>query len=318
MGKVFVGIDLGATNVKIGCLDGELNIIGQTSVKTNHEAGPEAVVERICEATEKLLSDNGLSKEDLQAVGIGSTGLFNFKDGIMISNPNMRTFKNVPLRKMVSERLDSPVVLENDGNAACWGEYVAGAGRGVKEMAFFTLGSGIGGGVITDGKLVHGGNDSAAELGHIITYPDGRLCGCGQKGCIEAYASANSTAARATEEIEAGVESSLKKVLDEKGQITSKDVYEHLAKGDALAKKITDGTARALAIICVNMVHTTDPQRIVFSGGMIAAGDVLLNRIKEYFDEYIWGMKDESVEICFATIGEDTGIIGAAALALYS
>jgi glucokinase len=149
----------------------------------------------------------------------------------------------------------------------------------------------------------------------MIIYPDGRLCGCGQRGCVEAYASANSTAARAAEAIEAGAESSLKKVLDQKGRITSKDVYQHLETGDALAKQITDGTAKALAIICVNMVHSTEPARIVFSGGMIAAGDVLLNRIKEYFNEQVWTLKAESVEICFATVGEDTGIIGAAALA---
>ncbi len=315
MGKIFVGIDLGATNVKIGCFDGEINLIEKTSVPTNHDAGPEAVVEIIGEATEKLLADSGLSKNDLAAIGIGSTGQFNLKKGIMYNNPNMHLFKNVPLRKMVSDRLGKPVVLDNDGNAACWGEHIAGAGRGVKDMAFFTLGSGIGGGLISDGKLVHGFNDNAAELGHMIIYPDGRLCGCGQRGCVEAYASANSTAARAAEAIEAGAESSLKKVLDQKGRITSKDVYQHLETGDALAKQITDGTAKALAIICVNMVHSTEPARIVFSGGMIAAGDVLLNRIKEYFNEQVWTLKAESVEICFATVGEDTGIIGAAALA---
>ena len=183
-------------------------------------------------------------------------------------------------------------------------------------MVFYTLGTGIGGGIICNGELVHGFDSNAAELGHLIIELDGRLCGCGQRGCVETYASASSTAARATEAVQAGAESSLKKVLDENGQITCKDVYEHLATGDELAKKITDETAKALAIICINMLHTTEPQRIVFAGGMIAAGEPLLSRIRDYFQEHVWMLKPEPLDICFATLGEDAGIVGAAALAI--
>jgi glucokinase len=182
----------------------------------------------------------------------------------------------------------------------------------------FTHGTGIGGGIVSNGEFVHGCDENGAELGHMIIYPNGRSCNCGQKGCVEAYASADSTARRAIEAIEAGAESSLKKVLDEKGKITSKDIYQHLAKGDKLAKEITDGTAEALAITCIDMLHTTEPKRIIFTGGMIAAGDVLLNRIKDFFDKHIWTLKKETVEICFATLGEDTRIIGAAALARHA
>jgi glucokinase len=217
---------------------------------------------------------------------------------------------------MLKEKLGKPVVLDNDANVACWGEFVAGAGRDVDDMVFFTLGTGIGGGIISDGKLLRGSSGNAAELGHIIVNIDGRLCNCGQRGCAEVYASASSTAARATEAVQAGEQSSLKKVLEEKGEITCKDVYDHLAKGDKLAKKITDETAEALAVLCVNMLHCTEPERFVFAGGMIAAGEVLLDRIKYYFKQHIWKIKSEdSVEICFATLGEDAGIIGAAALA---
>ncbi|MEA3227046.1 MAG: ROK family protein, partial [Planctomycetota bacterium] len=212
----------------------------------------------------------------------------------------------------------APVVFDNDANVACWGEYVAGAGKGVKDMVFFTLGTGIGGGVVSSGELVHGCDENAAELGHMIIYPNGRSCNCGQKGCVEAYASADSTARRATEALEAGANSSLGKVLEEKGKITCKDVYDHLASGDELAKEITDGTAEALALTCINMLHTTEPKRIVFTGGMIAAGDALLGRIQYFFDQHIWTLKKEQVEICFATLGEDTGIIGAAALARHT
>jgi len=315
MGEILVGIDLGGTNVKVGCFDSALKLIDKASAATEADMGPEAVVERIGRTTDNLLAINNLPVDSLAAAGIGAPGPARLDEGIIIASPNMPLFKNVPLRKMLSQRLHAPVVLENDANAACWGEFVLGAGKDINNMVFFTLGTGIGGGIITDDKLVHGSADNAAELGHIIIYPDGRKCACGQRGCVEAYASADSTARRAVEAIEAGAESSLKRVLDEKGRITSKDVYEHLAAGDELAKQITDGTAKALGLVCINMLHSTEPGRIVFAGGMIAAGDVLLNRIKDFFDEQIWSLKKETVEITFATLGEDAGIIGAAALA---
>jgi glucokinase len=316
MKTIFVGIDLGGTNIKIGCFDSDLKLIRKTAQAAKVEMGPQIVVDRITEAVEKLLDDAGLSVNDIHSVGIGTPGPAKYSEGIIIASPNMPAFKNVPLRKMISDYFGRPAILENDANAACWGEYVLGAGKDVQDMVFFTLGTGIGGGVITNGKLVHGFADNAAELGHIIIYPNGRKCGCGQKGCVEAYASASSTAKRVIEAVEAGAKSSLKKLLDEKGTITSKDVYEHLSNGDELARQITDQTAEALAIVCINILHTTEPQRIVFAGGMIAAGDILLNRIKHYFNEHIWSMKSETVEICFAALGEDAGIIGAAALAM--
>ncbi len=318
MSEMFVGIDLGGTNIKIGLFDSELKLISKTSVATKVDMGPEVVIDKMAQTAKKLLAEAGLSMQDVVAVGIGTPGPAKYSEGIIIKSTNMPTFKNVPICRMLNERLGVPVVFDNDANVACWGEYAVGAGKGVKDMVFFTLGTGIGGGIISNGELVHGCDENGAELGHMVIYPDGRKCNCGQRGCVEAYASADSTARRAREAIEAGAESSLKKVLDEKGQITSKDIYEHLVAGDKLAKEITDGTAKALAITCINMLHTTEPKRIVFAGGMIAAGDVLLNRIKDFFNEHIWTLKKEMVEICFATLGEDAGIIGAAALALHT
>lgn len=318
MDKIFVGIDLGGTNIKIGCFDSELKFISKTAVTTKADMGPEVVVDRIAETTKQLLADNNVPDEALKAAGIGAPGPSNIAAGLIIAAPNLPMFKNVPLRDMVSERLGKPIVFENDANAACWGELVVGAGKGVNDMVFFTLGTGIGGGVVSNGELVHGYNDNAAELGHIIMHIGGRLCGCGQKGCVEAYASASSTAARASEAVKAGAKSTLKKVLDTTGKITCKNVFEHSAAGDPLAKEITEGTASALGILCVDMLHVTGPQRIVFAGGMIAAGDLLLSRIQHYFKEYIWPLKPELLEICFATLGEDAGIIGSAALAQHA
>jgi len=318
MSEMFVGIDLGGTNIKIGLFDSELKLIRKTSVATKADMGPDIVIDKMAQTVEQLLADAGLSRHDVVAVGIGTPGPAKYSEGVIIKSTNMPKFKNVPICRILNEKLGAPIVFDNDANVACWGEYAVGAGKGVKDMVFFTLGTGIGGGIISNGELVHGCAENAAELGHMIIYPDGRECNCGQRGCVEAYASADSTARRAREAVEAGAKSSLKKVLDQTGQITSKDVYEHLAAGDKLAKEITDGTAKALAITCINMLHTTEPKRIVFAGGMIAAGDILLNRIKDYFNEYIWTLKKEPVEICFATLGEDAGIIGAAALAQHT
>ena len=181
-------------------------------------------------------------------------------------------------------------------------------------MVFFTLGTGIGGGIISNGELVHGAGN-AAELGHIIIYPEGRLCNCGQRGCAESYASADSTVRRAAEAIEAGATSTLADLLKKNEQITCRDIYEKSTLGDELAVEITEGTAKTLGLLCVNVFHVTEPARIVFAGGMIAAGEPLLERIRHYFAEYIWPLKEESVEICFAALGQDAGIVGAAALA---
>lgn len=316
MKEIFVGIDLGGTNIKIGCFDSNINLIQKTSMPTEAEMEPAFVIDKMVQASLNLLRDAGLKIEDVRAVGIGAPGPSKIDSGIIVTAPNMPKFKNIPLRDIISKQLDKPVAFENDANSACWGEYVVGSGKGVNDMVFFTLGTGIGGGLICNGRIVHGFNDNAGEFGHIIVECGGRLCGCGQKGCAEAYASANSTAKRAAEAIEAGAESSLKAVLEKDGQITCKNVYEHLAAGDELAKKITDKTAEILAILSVSIIHVTGPAKIVFAGGMIAAGEPLLSRIKHYFNEHIWPLKPELVEICFATLGEDAGIIGTAALAL--
>lgn len=315
MSQILIGIDLGGTNIKMGCFDLDLRLIGQTSVATAADMSAEAVVGRMAEAVDGLVSQVGFKREAMAAAGIGTPGPADYRRGIIFKCANLPTFRDVPLRQMVADRLGCPVALDNDANVACYGEFAVGAGRDVQDMVFFTLGTGIGCGIVAQGRLVQGATGNAAEVGHMILYPDGRLCNCGQRGCVEAYASASNTAKRATEALLAGEASSLRAVLDRKGEITSKDVYEHLAHGDALALRITDETAKALAVVCVNMLHTTDPARIVFAGGMIAAGDVLLNGIREAFTRQIWNLKKETVEIVFASLGEDAGIIGAAALA---
>lgn len=317
MSDVFVGVDLGGTNIKMGCFGGDLKLIAKMSIPTQVELGPESIIDRTGQTVEKLLAESGLAAENICAAGIGSPGVMDIDAGIVRTAANLM-FENVPLREMLSNRLGSPAILENDANVTCWAEHIAGAGKGADEMVLITLGTGIGGGIISNGELVHGLGNNAGEVGHIIIHPNGRLCGCGQRGCAEAYGSASSTAARATEAIQQGAKSSLKKLLDENGKITCKDVYDHLASGDELAKKITDGTAESLAILCVDMLHIAGPERIVLYGAMTGAGELLLKPVKDFFNQHIWTMKTEDVEICFATLGADAGIIGTAALAIHA
>jgi len=314
--KNFIGIDLGGTNIKIGCLSADMKLLWKTSIPTDAQMGPATVVDRMADTIKEMTSKEGVGLEIIKAVGIGTPGPAEYSQGIIIRCANLPKFTNVPIAKMLKDKLGKPVILDNDANAACYGEFVAGTGKNIKNMVFFTLGTGIGSGIISDGKLLHGSGGNAAELGHTIVQMNGRLCSCGQRGCAEAYSSASNTAKRVAEAIEAGAESSLKVILKKNGQITCKDVYEHLVRGDKLAKKITDETAEVLAVLCINALHCTEPEKIVFAGGMIAAGKPLLDRIKYYFKQHIWKIKaEDSVEICFATLGEDAGVIGAAALA---
>jgi glucokinase len=312
---MLLGIDIGGTNTKLGLFSPDLKMLGKTSVPTDPAGGPVDVIDRISQTATKLVSDLGHDMQDVKAAGIGAPGPAKIAEGIIEFAPNMPGFENIPIKAMLSEKLGIPVVFENDANAACWGEFVAGAGRGVSDMVLVALGTGIGGGVVSNGRLVHGFRDSAGEVGHTIVYPGGRRCPCGQKGCVEAYASATSTAARAQEALNEGRKSSLEAVFAARGVLTSRDVYEYVEAGDDLAREIADGTARALAILCVNLAHTTSPQLILFTGGMAAAGEVMLSRIRHFFNEYIWSSRKEQVRIALGELWEDAGIVGNAALA---
>lgn len=317
MKNLFLGIDLGGTNIKLGCFSEQLELLGKLSVPTGADRGPDFVIDAIKNGSKSLLNSIDKKLKDVAYAGIGSPGPVNLQKGLIVAAPNLPLFRNFPIRDALACALEIPVTMENDANAAAWAEHEVGVAAGIDEMVFLTLGTGIGGGVISNGQLLHGNFDAAGELGHIIIYPDSdRLCGCGQHGCAETFASATSTAKRANEALAQGRDSSLQQVFKEKGYVTCKDIYEHLDNGDQLAFEITEGTAKVLGILCVNILNFTSPQKIVFAGGMIAAGSKLLSRIKFNFEKYVWPGRQDSVEICFATLGEDAGIIGNAALAI--
>ncbi|MBN1436842.1 MAG: ROK family protein [Sedimentisphaerales bacterium] len=317
MKDYFVGVDLGGTNVEVCLLSDSGEVVGRGAAPTEVALGPVSLVDRVAAICQEMLASSSIGVSEVRAFCIGSPGPISVSEGKIIKAGNLPGFDNFRLRGELSARLGVPGLLENDANVACWGEFWRGAGRGTTDMVMFTLGTGIGGGMVVAGELVHGSEDNGAELGHMIIVPKGRKCSCGQCGCLEAYASASHTAKRAMEALQAGRSSVLEGVLQRSGTITSKDVFECAVAGDELANEVVDGTAAALAQACVSMRHITEPQTVVLAGGMINAGDMLTSRVKKFYNEMMWNLKSETMEICLAQLGADAGVIGAAGLALH-
>ena len=317
--QYYLGLDLGGTFVKVGLVDSNRKVVANVQVPTQAEGGPDKVVQVMGDTARQVVNQSGLSLDQVAGIGIGSPGPIDFEAGLVKDAPNLPGWKNVPVRDRIAEATGRPTVLENDANAAAFGEYWAGAGRdpSIRHMVMFTLGTGVGSGLIVDGKLIHGALGFGGEGGHMIIQPDGEQCGCGQRGCMEAYASAAHTARRAREAIESGQPSSLKDLLDHGQPITAKDVFDaaRAKRPDALANQIVEQTTKNLAIGCVNICRLLDPQMIVFAGGMILAGDLLFERVRRKFEQLNWKLTSTTVQIVPAQLGNDAGFIGAAAVA---
>jgi len=314
--KYYIGVDLGGTNIKAGLVTENGKVVERTSIPTEPDGGPDHVIGRIAEAAEIVRKAGGVSKDLVGGVGIGSPGTLDIKAGVVRFPPNLPGWRNVPVVERFTAITGLKAVLENDANAAAYGEFWAGAARDVHSMVMFTLGTGVGGGIIIDDVLVHGNTDSAAEIGHITIEANGRKCPCGNWGCLEAYASANSMARRFVEAVDAGEPSSLADKARGNGKITSKMIYEAAVAGDELANRIFRETGNYLGIGIVNMLHTLNPARVVLSGGMIAAGDMLMRPVRETVEKRAIPDVRRNCDIVFATLGEDAGFIGGAGCAL--
>ncbi|MCX5658153.1 MAG: ROK family protein [Planctomycetota bacterium] len=340
----YIGLDLGGTNVKCGVVDADRRVRSHLSIPTDASKGPGAVVEAMAQAALDVAKKAGIPIEKVDGIGIGAPGPLDMKRGILRAAPNLPGWKDVPIRDRITQITGRPAVLENDANAAAFGEFWAGAGKrdGVRDMIMLTLGTGVGSGLIVDGMLIHGAYDLGAEAGHMIVVPNGRACGCGQAGCLESYASATATVKRVIELLRGGEPSSLLDLFDpweekieaeelraskiigagKRGmkrpgldKITAKDVFDAAKAGDALALRVVDEVATYLGIACVSLCRLFDPQMIVFAGGMILAGDFLFDRVREAFRKQTWKVVESKVEIVQAVLGNDAGFIGAAAVA---
>jgi len=229
---------------------------------------------------------------------------------VILFSPNLPCLNDIPIRDLVSEQLGVPVVLENDANAAAWGEKWAGAGKGAHSLVMFTLGTGIGGGIIIDDEIIHGSNNVAAELGHQTIIWDGEKCACGNIGCVERYASCPGMVRRMEAAIARGEPSKLS------GDFEAADITKAAQAGDETARRIVEETGRMLGTVATNMMHILNPQMVIFAGGMIAAGDLLLNPIRDEVEKRALEASKEGCQVVFARLGGDAGLIGAAGCAL--
>lgn len=312
----YLGLDLGGTNVKAGVVSDDARVRSRVSVPTEADGGPDRVIVVMIDAARRAASEAGLPLESIAGIGIGAPGPLDFDAGVIKAAPNLPGFRDVPLRDRIASGTGVRTVLENDANAAAFGEYWAGAGRdaSIRNLVMLTLGTGIGSGLVVDGRLVHGGFGLGGEGGHIIVQPDGRRCGCGQRGCLEAYASASSTARRAAEALAEGAASRLRSMIADGGEPTARQVFEAAAAGDGLAERLVDDTARYLGLAAVTLCRLLDPQMIVFAGGMALAGDQLFGRVRAAFLAESWELTVQQVRIVPAELGNDAGFIGAAAV----
>lgn len=316
----FIGLDLGGTNIKGGVVDVDGEVAAKQIVPTEADEGPEHVMGRMAELAGVLVAEAGISLGDIAAVGVGTPGPLDEPNGIVLRAPNMAGWTRVPLRDRLKELIGRPVVVVNDANAAAYGEYWKGAGttetdQPLRDMILLTLGTGIGGGVVLRGRIFKGAHGAGTELGHTIVEPTGRACGCGQYGCLETVASATAIARDATEQLQAGQGSSLTAIFRDNGRVTCQQVFDAAETGDPMASRVVDTAAGYLGIAAVNLTRIFDPERIVFGGGVMMAGDLLLNRIRAVYERRTWKVRPSMVEIVGAKLGNDAGFIGAAGMA---
>lgn len=319
MAKYCIGIDLGGTFIKFGLVDSSYKLVGKTfQLPTPVGEGSDAVVAQMAKGGRMAIESAGVAKADVAGVGIGAPGPLDLKAGVVIAMPNIPGMDGLPLRDRVGGALGIPGVLENDANAAGFGEYIGGAGGRCGDMVLLTLGTGVGSGIVVDDKVLHGAHGIGAELGHLVVVPDGEVCNCGQRGCLERYASATFMARAAERMLSGGCNrhSVLRDVLAKKGELTAKDICEARRAGDVFATNVWDTMARHLAGGCVSIARIIDPERIVLGGGMAAAGEDLLGPVRAHFTAMHWSLTDERTQIVLATLGNDAGVIGAAGVAM--
>ena len=311
----YLGIDLGGTNIKSGVVDDLGRPVSSVSVETNADRGPDTGIANLAEAGRLAVQASGLTMDEIVAVGLGSPGMMDIPAGMLTDPPNLPGWNNLPIRQRLAEALRKQTVLQNDANAAAFGEYWVGAGRNTRSLVMFTLGTGIGCGIVEEGRILEGRHSHGAECGHIIIQMDnGRQCSCGAYGHLEGYASATALVKRAQEALEHDEGSALHECLAQ-GTLSSRTISEAAEQGDALAKRLMRETAHYLAVGAVCLMHTIDPDIVLFGGGMIAAGPTLLNDIRADIQAMAFRVPAERTRVQYAELGGDAGFIGAAGCA---
>lgn len=310
-GKYVVGIDLGGTKISGAVADSHGNIVSQHTIPTGADEGEETVLKRIISVVEKVIGESMVGKEKVTAIGIGSPGPLNAKEGKIITTPNL-PFKDFNLVKLLKDTFNIPVYLDNDANVAAIGEYTFGSGKGTNNMVFITVSTGIGGGAILNGKIYRGNTSNALEVGHMTLEKDGPRCNCGNYGCAEALASGTAIGRMAREEVEKGAETSLANYE----KITAIEVFKEAEKGDLVAKAVLDKALNYLGICVSNIITSFDPEMVIIGGGVSKNGSLVFEKVRKVVNERCFKTMAESTMIVPAALGTDAGVIGAVALAI--
>ncbi|MBQ1225860.1 MAG: ROK family protein [Clostridia bacterium] len=313
----YLGIDLGGTNIAVGIVDENYNIVLKGSVPTLAHREISCVIDDMAALCKKLIADAGLTVDDIAHAGIASPGTVNSRDGIIEYSNNLK-MKQCPIVKMLSERTGiKNIFVANDADAAAYGEAVAGAAKGVSNSVMITLGTGVGGGIIIDGKIYSGFNHAGGELGHTVIEKDGRPCSCGRRGCWEAYSSATGLVRMTREKMNERPDSKMWALCD--GNVENaggKTAFKAARAGDAAGKEVVDSYISYLACGLTNMINIFQPEIISIGGGVCNEGDYLLNPVKEIVAKEVYTKEatTKQADIRIAKLGNDAGIIGAAAL----
>ncbi len=307
-----IGVDLGGTNTVFGVVDARGNVVISSSIKTAIHNDINDYLEDLAQGLTQLISQVG-GKEKIKGIGIGAPN-GNYFTGAIEFAPNLPWKGKIPLAKMLHEKLDIPVTLTNDANAASIGEMTYGAARGMKDFIEITLGTGVGSGIVINGNLVYGSDGFAGELGHMIVRRNGRNCGCGRQGCLETYCSATGVARTAREYMDIRTDNSLLRVIPPES-ITSKDVFDAAMKGDAMAKEIFEVTGQVLGEAFADFVTFSSPEAIILFGGLAQAGDLLLKPIRHHMEKNLLQIYKGKTKVLVSQLKDsDAAVLGASAL----
>ncbi len=312
-----VGIDIGGTKLATVLADKDGNILQKVRKPTESEKGPQHAVQLLLGMVDEVLNLSGLVREEISGIGVSCGGPLDTKTGVVYSPPNLPGWDALPLKDMIESEFHIPTVLENDANASALAEARFGGGRGYDYVLYMTMSTGIGGGIIANGKIYHGANDSAGEVGHQILLPDGPLCGCGKQGCLEALCSGPSIARRAQEAIADQSNTNILKLAG--GQldgVRSEHVLQAARNGDALAVALMEETAYYMGWGIANLVNILNPQIVLLGTIAVAAGDLLLNPIRRTVAEMAMQRPSEAVKIMPAELGDSIGDLAAISLVI--
>lgn len=313
--KYYIGIDLGGTNIVAGVVDEQYNILAKASTKTNCPRPDREIARDMAKMAIQAVENAKLTMEQIEWIGIGTPGIANSRDGIIEYSNNLG-FVNTPMVKYIQEDIDKPVFVENDANAAAYGEFVAGAAKGANNAVCITLGTGVGGGIIIDGKIYAGSNFAGAEIGHTVISVDGPQCTCGRKGCFEVFSSATGLIRMTKESMAKNPDSSMHKLVAERsGKVSARIAFDAMRMGDAVAKAVVDDYIKYLAAGITNTINTFQPDILCIGGGVCNEGDALLLPVKELVAKEVYTRNSkQNAQIVIAKLGNDAGIIGAAFL----